>query len=142
MVVIDGKDLVLGRVASKVAKTLLNGEDVALVNAEKLVISGSPKATTEKYLTRRRLKDKANPEHSPHWPRRPDLLVRRIIRGMLPFKKARGREAFKKLRVYAGVPKELEAAEKLSFVEMNKGKLNVEFTDVQKLCERLGLEQG
>ncbi len=138
MIVVDGKDLVLGRVASKVAKSLLSGEDVVLLNAEKLVISGSPKATTEKYLVRRRLKDKANPEHSPHWPRRPDLLVRRVVRGMLPFKAARGRAAFKKLRVFAGVPKEFESAQKVVFEDFSKGKLNVKYLSVLDLCERLG----
>ena len=138
MLVVDGTDLVLGRVASRVAKRLLAGEEVSLVNAEKLVISGNPEYTYAKYLKRRGAHNKSNPEHSPHWPRRPDMLVRRIVRGMLPWQEPRGRQAFKLLRVYIGVPGELSAEKAVKFDRMDKGKLFVKYVTIKGLCQHLG----
>ncbi len=102
--VIDGSDRILGRIGSYVAKALLSGNNVTLVNAEKISISGSKKVLFAKYKQLIELKDKANPEHSPYWSRRPDLFVKRSIRGMLPYKKPKGKEAYKRLRVYIGIP--------------------------------------
>lgn len=107
---IDGSDKVLGRLSSKVAKLLLTGNKVNLVNAEKIVVSGHAPSILSKYKQRLELKDKANPEHSPYWSRRADLFVKRVIRGMLPYKKARGKSAYKQLRVYIGIPKEFKDA--------------------------------
>ncbi len=104
MIIVDGTDMVLGRLASNVAKALMRGEEVHLINAERIVVSGMPKNIVGDYMQKRRLQQKATPEFSPKWPKVPHLLVRRVVRGMLPFKKAKGRAAFRKLRVYAGNP--------------------------------------
>jgi ribosomal protein L13, archaeal/eukaryotic len=85
--IIDGKGAILGRAASRIAKMLLNGDSVVLLNAEKMLISGHKRNIIENYKHRLDLKDKANPEHSPYWSRKPDLFVKRVIRGMLPYKK-------------------------------------------------------
>ncbi|MGB9635615.1 MAG: uL13 family ribosomal protein, partial [Candidatus Micrarchaeia archaeon] len=77
--VIDGDGLILGRVASYVAKHAMKGESFRIINAEKMVISGDRKNIVAKYVKRRNMKNKANPEHSPKWPKRPDLLVKRVI---------------------------------------------------------------
>ena len=87
---IDGTDKVLGRLASQAAKLLLNENSVVVVNAENVVITGHERDLTEKYKQRIELKDKANPEHSPYWPRRADMFVKRVVRGMLPYKKPKG----------------------------------------------------
>ncbi|MEM3839497.1 MAG: 50S ribosomal protein L13, partial [Candidatus Micrarchaeaceae archaeon] len=106
--VIDGEDKILGRIGSYIAKELLKGNAVTLVNAEKISVSGGGNAIFMKYKRLLELKDKANPEHSPYWSRRPDLFVKRVIRGMLPYKKPRGKEAYKRLKVYVGVPKGID----------------------------------
>ena len=80
--VIDAENLVLGRMGTSVAKMLMQGRKVAIVNAEKAIITGNRSVIVARYNTRRNLQEKENPEHSPHWPRRPDLLVKRIIRGL------------------------------------------------------------
>jgi large subunit ribosomal protein L13 len=59
-------------------------------------------------------------------------LVRRIIRGRLPRKKATGRNAFKRLRVYIGNPKNFENAEKTEKKEL------VKKITVGELCAELG----
>lgn len=105
MIVIDGKNAILGRLASITAKKLLAGEDITVVNAEGIIITGSPKTIKAKYLKLRQI---GSPQHGPFFPRQPDRLVRRTIRGMLPYKTNKGRAAFKKLRVYAGNPQNMK----------------------------------
>jgi len=138
MKIIDAEDLILGRLSAHIAKNLLKGEKIVVVNAEKIVISGKMDKIVEKYYGRRQMQDKANPEHSPHWPRRPDLLVKRIIRGMLPFDSPRGKNAFRNLKVYTGIPGEFKETSKGAYEDMNKSKLNTKYITIQELCERLG----
>jgi len=134
----DAADTVLGRLGTFVAKDLLSGESVAIVNAERAVISGKPQYIIEKYMRRRQARDKADPEDSVKWPRRPDFLVKRILRGMLPYSTPRGRQAFKNLRVYIGVPEELAKSKAIILKEIKKEKLNTKFMSVAELCTALG----
>ncbi|MCS7103379.1 MAG: 50S ribosomal protein L13 [Candidatus Korarchaeum sp.] len=110
--VIDAENKILGRIASLAAKELLNGKRVAIINAEKAVITGNPQTILKKYQTRRSIQSKINPRMSPIQPRTPDRIVWRTIRGMLPMKKTKGREALRRLRVFIGVPEELVDVEK------------------------------
>lgn len=138
MNIIDAENVVLGRMSTKVAKMLLQGKEVSVVNAEKAIMSGEPSMVAEKYKRRRLQKDKANPEHSPNWPRRPDMLVKRIIRGMLPYKYPRGRAAFKRLRVYMGVPPELSLSKALKIDSKPKDALHTRSVTIENLCKLLG----
>lgn len=109
MMVIDADGAVLGRMASQAAKALLRGERVAVVNAEKALISGRREDIYAKYKMRVDRANRANPHYKgPHFPRTPDLLVKRAIRGMVGLKTGRGAKAYKSLRVYVGVPDELK----------------------------------
>ncbi len=103
--IVDGKNAVLGRFASHVAKALLKGEDVTVVNAEKVIITGSPRRIVEKYTARRQ---RGSTEKGPYFPKSPDAIFRKGVRGMLPFKTDRGREAFKRLRVHVDIPEEMK----------------------------------
>lgn len=137
--VYDASDKVLGRLASIVAKQLLTGKKVAVVNAEQAIISGNKKDILSKYKTRLDLIDKGNPEHSPYWPRRSDMLVKRVIRGMLPYhKKATGKVAFKNLRVYIGVPEALKRSKPLEIESKNPKELYVRHMKISELSELLG----
>ncbi|MBI5051443.1 50S ribosomal protein L13 [Candidatus Micrarchaeota archaeon] len=135
MFVINGNNHILGRLGSQIAKNLLNGEEVHIINAEGIVLTGSPETVIEKYKQRRRIKHKGRPEKSPSWPKVPQLLVRRIIRGMLPWKTLRGRESFKRLKVYMGNPKNLESQKPLENAQF-KG--NSRFITIGELCRNLG----
>ena len=136
--VIDGNEKVIGRAASQIAKLLLNENNVSLVNSEKMVMTGHSRDIIAKYKQLVELKDKANPEHSPYWPRRPDMFVKRIIRGMLPYKRPKGKAAFKRLRVYIGVPEEFKKA-KFHTVETKKPKEIFERSmSISQLTEKLG----
>jgi large subunit ribosomal protein L13 len=108
MIVYDADGQILGRLCSIVAKQLLKGESVIVVNAEKAVISGSPKATKEQYAEKVR---RGDPYKGPFFPRMPDAILRRTVRGMLPWHKPTGRKVYKKLKVFIGVPGELTKEE-------------------------------
>lgn len=119
MLVIDADGAVLGRLSSFVAKKLLEGEEVHIINAEKAIITGDPKVVLEKYLDRI---GRGNPHHGPFFPRQPHRILRRAIRGMLPYKKAKGRNALKRLKVYVGVPEVLKDKEAIKMKEKKKCK--------------------
>lgn len=100
--IIDGENCVLGRLATNVAKKALAGEQVTIINAEKIVITGNPLSVIGHYRQRFGIKQTAKPVHSPHMSKRPDLFVKRSIRGMLPRKTKRGVAALKRIRAYIG----------------------------------------
>jgi large subunit ribosomal protein L13 len=106
----DAAGHVMGRLCTTVSKKILQGEEVIIVNAEKAVVSGERSAVFAGY---RQKKDRGKVIHGPFYPRRADLILKRTVRGMLPWDTPHGREAYKRLKVYVGVPKEYEAAEKL-----------------------------
>lgn len=138
MKVIDGTNCVLGRLASHVAKELLKGEEITIVNAEKIVVIGGPKDIMTKYKQRLGLHDIAKPVKSPHYPKRPDLFVKRTIRGMIPYRTRRGRIIYRKVIAYMGTPKEFEGkAVKIKEVKM---KTDVKYLTVEKICKKLGWE--
>ena len=136
MIVVDAKDARIGRVGTFVAKKLLEGEEVNVINAEEAVISGNPQAIVEKYIARRQLQFKGNPEKSPYWPKVPDRFVKKLIRGMIPRKKASGRAAYKNLKVYIGRPVDLKG-DSLRVEDAELGKLT-KYIRIKRLCELLG----
>jgi large subunit ribosomal protein L13 len=99
-VVVDARDCIVGRVASNVAQRALDGERVAVVNAERAVITGRKNDVFETYEKRTEL----GSDRGPYYPKRPDAIFKRSIRGMVPYKTDRGREAFEGVRVYVGNP--------------------------------------
>ncbi|HEU17482.1 MAG TPA: 50S ribosomal protein L13 [Methanolinea sp.] len=119
--VINGEGLLLGRMASIVAKRALNGEDIAIVNAEMAIISGSRARVLGNYKEKR---SRGSVEGGPFFPRRPDHIVKRTIRGMLPYKRPAGDAALKRIRVYVGVPEELDGKEMESLEEAHIDRLN------------------
>jgi len=133
-VVVDARDCILGRVASQVATRALDGERVAIVNAERAVITGRKEDVTEKYLTRRDL----GSDRGPYYPKRPDRIFKRAVRGMLPYKRPHGREAFENVRVYVGNPYEDDVeAEILDDTSLDRLS-NIKFVSLGDISESLG----
>ena len=103
--VVDATGLVLGRAASLIARRLLDGESIVVVNAEKSVVTGSRRTVLAHYIAARARGSKRT---GPHYPRNPDRIFRRTVRGMLPHLKTRGKIAYHRLEVHIGVPDELK----------------------------------
>ncbi len=134
-IIIDAKGLILGRMASSVAKRLLQGETVIVVNAEKAAISGKRLQIVKDAKT---FLEVGHPRKGPFHQRRPDRIVRRTIRGMLPRQKPKGLQAFKRLRVYLGVPLEVERKELQTVLEASTDKLKSPYITVGELAKEIG----
>lgn len=142
-VLVDATNAIVGRLASIVAKWLLLGLRVVIVNAEKAVISGKEHFILDYWDTKRDIKMATNPRRGPFLvPTRPDLFLKRRIRGMLPYKYARGRAAYRRLRVYVGVPQEFrklyEKGYAIRIPEADASKLKCKFMTVGEICARFG----
>jgi large subunit ribosomal protein L13 len=107
--IIDATDMILGRMLSFAAKQALLGQKVDIVNCEKAVITGKKEYVFHKYWYRAR--DMGGPRKGPFMPRMPDRFVRKLIKGMLPMNKPRGKETYKRIMCYIGVPAELKGKE-------------------------------
>ena len=109
--VYNAEDKVLGRLASVVAKQLITakkaGEDtrVIIVNAEKAIVTGKRSTILSDYRAKYELN---HPRKGPFFPRMPDQILKRTVRGMLPYQKnSSGRNALRSLRVEIGTPSDL-----------------------------------
>lgn len=134
--IIDGEGLVLGRLASTVSKKLLDGDEIVVLNAEKILISGTKEWAYARYKQRLDRASISNPRKmGPKYPRRPDDIFRRTVRGMIPYRKTSGREAFKGLKVFVGVPQEFEGSEmfKVQEAEPKNIKKSIKLGEVSKL---------
>ncbi len=109
MAVLDATDQVMGRFASVVAKRLLKGEEIHVVNAEKALITGRRAALIGEYLIKTHMGSTASRMRGkgPYYPKRADRILHRVVRGMLPYQTPHGRAALRRLRVYIGVPTEV-----------------------------------
>jgi len=89
---------------SYVAKRAIEGQDVIILNVSKAVISGEKKSILQGVKVKLKTRTLASQEKGPVHPRKPENYARRVLRGMLPFKKAAGKKAYKRVRVYADMP--------------------------------------
>jgi large subunit ribosomal protein L13 len=133
--VVDADNLILGRMATVVAKHLLQGESVIILNAEKAVVSG--KRLSRVRETKQKL-EIGHPRKGPYFPKRPDRFVKRSIRGMLPRKKPKGKDAYKRLRVFIGVPKEFKDQQLEIISEAKAEKLKCPYISVGELVKEIG----
>src|SRR5919108_221459 len=90
---------------------------VAIVNAEKAMLSGNRYSTIELYKEHLEINSVTNPIHGPFHPRRPDTILSKMVRGMVPKRKPSGMKAHRRLRVYIGVPEEMKSAKMESFAD-------------------------
>ena len=134
--VIDGKDLILGRLGSNIAKRLLLGESIKLVNCKDVVILGRKKFLVERYKTK--ISNKVI-KQGPYYSRSPSDLVRRALRNMLPYKNQRGIDAYKRLKCFNSVPSTLVKAEKQTIDTAKVDQMNVfYYTKMMDLSRGLG----
>ena len=112
MKIIDGKNAVLGRLASYAAKEVLKGEEIVILNCDQVIITGNKKNIREEFEEKRRKvgSGQKGPKHS----RNADKIVERAIRGMLPnHRRGRGKIAHRKITCYIGIPQEFQESKKI-----------------------------
>jgi len=118
--IIDGNNLILGRVATIAAKRAMQGEPVVILNCEKMIVTGKKEFLLNKFQERQ---DRGHPYYGPYVPKMPDRLVRRTIRGMLPYKQTRGLEAFRRVKCYIGIPDQFKSHKIETLPEADYSKL-------------------
>lgn len=138
MKIYNAEAQIVGRMSTKIAKDLLKGEDVIIVNTEKAVFAGSPKVKQKFYWERR---ERGHPKTGPFFPRTPQGIMRRAIRGMLPFHKLKGKAAFKRLKVCIGIPDKYKDKEYIQVKDANAEKLRCKHITVEKLSLSLGAKK-
>jgi len=137
-IVVDATDHIAGRLASNVAKLLLQGNRVSIVNCENIMISGSRSNIIKEYRDFLEISSILHPKHGPFHPRRPDTIITRMIRGMLPRKKPSGLTAHKRLRAYIGTPKEVKPFEKIQFEKAKITRSSANYTTMGNLGKVIG----
>lgn len=118
-IIIDGEHAVMGRLASFVAKESMKGFKIDIVNADKVIIVGNPTDIIAKYLWKKNLG--GSNLSGPFVHANPEKIMKRAIRGMLDYKKMRGRTAFRRVKCYNGIPKEFEGKKMIKSGKGSKG---------------------
>jgi large subunit ribosomal protein L13 len=136
--VYDAENMVVGRLGSKVAKAALLGKQVVIVNCEKAIITGDRRTLIEAFKEKHNIRTSYNPRKGPFHERRPDKMVRKMIRGMLPWPTPRGKEAYKRIVCYIGVPEKYEDVEKIILEKSKYRSLTRKHIKIQELSHELG----
>ncbi|MBC8435188.1 50S ribosomal protein L13 [archaeon] len=127
---VDADMAIVGRLGTFVAKQLLRGSEVVVINSEKAIISGNSKMVVDNIRTLRQ--KGGSSQKGPKFPKLTDRLLKRMIRGMLPWDRAKGRDAFKRLRCFEGNPLTEEEQKKVKKLEM---KVPAKYTTLKKVIE-------
>ena len=137
---IDATGLIVGRLATVAAKKALLGEKVDIINCEKAILSGSREDLTAQWKRKRIF---GTWSKGPFYSRLPDRMVRRIIRGMLPYKNPRGRAAFERIMCYRGVPMPFKDQKTFSLDQAHVKKLPThKFMSVGEISKLIGGKNG
>jgi large subunit ribosomal protein L13 len=138
MIVVDATSCIAGRMCSHVSKLLLQGNRVTVVNAERAMLSGNRYKTINSYKEHLEINSVTNPIHGPFHPRRPDTIISKMVRGMIPKRKSDGIEAFKRLRVYMGVPEAMKGASMKSFDDSKITKPESYYISIAEVAKQIG----
>jgi len=133
---IDATNAIVGRIGAYAAKKALLGDTIKILNSEKAVMSGRKEQIVERYYRRKNII--GQPQKGAFISRLPDRFLRRTIRGMLPYKKAKGAEAYKRILCYLGVPEQFKSKkmQKVPGADMSKLKTLKKIT-VEEVCKKI-----
>lgn len=118
MMIVNANENVAGRLASKVAKAIIKGEKVTVINAQDLVIVGNKESILEKFTVKVDARVLSNPHFGPKYDRVPSKMFRRMVRNMLPTKKQAKVRIIKQLRVFNGAAKGIDSKEAIVFEDI------------------------
>lgn len=134
--VIDMKNTIVGRAATHIAKRSLLGEEFALVNCEDAVITGKKSKIIADH---KRKREWGVPLKGPYYPKSPERIVKRMIRGMLPYKQEKGEKALSRVKCYVGVPSKFNDLKQEKFEAASIAKLsNLNYLSIKEISKQLG----
>jgi len=133
---IEGKDLVLGRLGSVVAKKILLGEHIKIVNCKDVIILGRKKFLVERY--KNKLSNKVI-KQGPYYDRAPADIVKRAFRNMVPYKNQRGIDALKRVKCFNSTPSALKDEKKETVEQAQIDEASVfYYTRIEEISKALG----
>lgn len=135
---VDASGQVAGRLCSKIAAELLSGKRVVVLNAEKAVVSGRRNTVFRLWRERLELYSHVNPIYGPIHPRKPDNILHRMIRGMVPKTKNKGKSAMNRLRVYIGVPDKYASVKTVRFDDALATRPLPLYTTLEEVSKSIG----
>jgi large subunit ribosomal protein L13 len=135
--IVNAEGLVAGRLASKVAKAAINGEEVIVLNAEKVVLVGKKTAVMPKFQQRVDAAVKSNPHYGPKYDRVPSMMFRRMIRGMLPNKSRTRERLLKQIIVYNATTDKVDITKAETFEKIKCNEKH-EFMLLEEVAKALG----
>lgn len=144
-IVIDGKGHLLGRLASIVAKELLNGQEVVIVRCEQIDISGTRHRNRRNFQSYLRKRTNTNPKWGPFHHRAPRMILIKAVRGMLPRKTKRGEEALARLKTFEGVPPAFAKVKRMvvpNALRITHLRPSSKFTNIGSLAGEMGWKYG
>ena len=136
--VVDGTNLIAGRLCSNVAKLLRNGNRIFIINCDKIMMSGKKSSIIGEYEEFLKINSIIHPRHGPKHPRRPDTIIKRMVRGMLPKEKPSKKTDLARLRTYIGVPKEVKGLKKIQFEKSQITKSPSNYTSMAEISRYIG----
>lgn len=137
-ILVDATGCIAGRMCSHVSKLLLKGNRVTIVNSEKAMLSGNRYKTIDLYKEFLEINSVTNPIHGPFHPRRPDTMLTKMVRGMVPKTKTSGIEAFKRLRVHIGIPDQFMNKKAESFEDSKITRPPAKYISVGDVAKQIG----
>lgn len=135
---VDASGQIAGRLCSRVAKLLIDGNSVVMVHAENALFSGNRSSIMGDFFDRLRIASVVHPKHGPFHPRTPTGILTRMVRGMIPRRKSSGEAALKRLRVYGDIPSELTKAVFISFDDAKATKPLAYYVALGDIASRIG----
>lgn len=138
MKIYDAKNQILGRISSVIAKELLKGEKIVVVNSDKAVLSASREHLFEKYKHKY---ERGDPIHGPFFPKQPENIFRRTVRGMIPWDKEKGRIAYRNLKVFVGIPEEFSGKNFEKVKNADAQKLRTKYIFLEEVAQAMGAKK-
>jgi len=135
---VDASEQIAGRMCSIVARELLAGKRVVVLNAEKALVSGKTQSVFRQWQTRLEIYSHVNPIYGPIHPRRPDNILRRMVRGMVPKTKPSGKTAMSRLRVYMGVPEKYVGVKTRKFDDAMARRPIPQYVTIAQISKNIG----
>jgi len=138
LIIADAEGKIAGRLASRVAKFLMSGCHVIVLNSEKALISGNKKSILNEQRLSLEIGSIINPKHGPIHPRKPDRILSKMVRGMLPRTKTSGKDAFRRLKVHIGVPSEYSSLARQEIEDAKPKRAKAYYTEVGWIALEIG----
>lgn len=142
IVIIDAENMIMGRLASIIAKRLLEGEKIFVVNVEKAVVSGNPQSVINESKKLLNLRTLRNPSRGPKIHRSPSMIFKNVVRGMLPKDNKRGLKAIRNLKVFIGFPEKYKNYNVIRFEEIDAKSLSGKYIYLIDIAKQLGWTGG